>query len=410
MEHIPPVPMLPERRTLPELLSQAGQRLLDARDSGEVLEAKRWAEAALALARVTKAANETHADCLRVITRAEMRMAEEIDRGQETGEVARPTDTLRQNVVVRGADNDAEPATFSDLGIARQRVAEWRKIRDAGEEAVEQAIQGALADGRAPTKEDIRRAIESPNVRRSDSQLIQQSLSSEHYTPSQYLHAAREVLGGIDLDPASCVEANKVIGATTFFSADDNGLDKPWSGRVWLNPPYGRLAGDFAAKFVEEFGAQHITAGIMLVNAHCTDTEWFQPLWDGLLCFTDHRINFYGDDERSGSTHGSIFVYFGPHNARFTQVFAQFGTVVGAIAELAAPEVSEEVREEIERRITAGELATIEDVRTVKAQIAEIVAKAVEYARTVDRLREENRALKAHKKAAEEAEQKYSAH
>src|ERR1700730_17314036 len=136
MDH-KPVPMLQERRTLPELLSQAGQRLLDARSSGEVLEAKRWAEPALALARVTKAANETHADCLRVITRAEMRMAEEIDRGQETGEVARPTDTLRQNVVVRGADNDAEPATFSDLGIARQRVAEWRKMHDAGEDVVE---------------------------------------------------------------------------------------------------------------------------------------------------------------------------------------------------------------------------------------------------------------------------------
>jgi N6-adenosine-specific RNA methylase IME4 len=79
-----------------------------------------------------------------------------------------------------------------------------------------------------------------------------------------------------------------------------------------------------------------------------------------------------------------------------------------AALELAAPETPEEVREEIERRIAAGELATIEDVRTVKAQFAEIVAKAVEYARTVDQLREENRDLmaNAHKKAAEEAEQK----
>jgi hypothetical protein len=81
---------------------------------------------------------------------------------------------------------------------------------------------------------------------------------------------------------------------------------------------------------------------------------------------------------------------------------------VAALYELAAPETPEEIREEIERRIAAGELATIEDVRTVKAQVAEIVAKAVEYARTVDQLREENRDLvaNAHKKAAEEAEQK----
>jgi hypothetical protein len=39
----------------------AGHRLLEARSSGEVLEAKRLAEAALALAKITKAANETHA-------------------------------------------------------------------------------------------------------------------------------------------------------------------------------------------------------------------------------------------------------------------------------------------------------------------------------------------------------------
>jgi hypothetical protein len=160
-----------------------------------------------------------------------------------------------------------------------------------------------------------------------DSHLIQQSLSDEHYTPRQYLDAARQVLGGIDLDPASCAEANEVVGATTFFSADDSGLARPWAGRVWLNPPYGRRVGDFVAKFVDEYSSSRIS-GIILVNAHCTDTDWFQPLWDGVLCFTNHRINFYGDDERSGSTHGSAFAYFGPDGMRFARTFRQFGAVV----------------------------------------------------------------------------------
>src|SRR5450755_2729361 len=75
--------------SLPTLLARAGQRLLDARSSGEVLEAKKLAEAALHFAKVMEAANETHADCLRVITRAEIRMADEIDGGQERGEVAK---------------------------------------------------------------------------------------------------------------------------------------------------------------------------------------------------------------------------------------------------------------------------------------------------------------------------------
>jgi hypothetical protein len=162
-----------------------------------------------------------------------------------------------------------------------------------------------------------------------DSELVQQSLSNEHYTPKQYLDAAREVFGGsIDLDPASCAEANQVVHATEFFTAEDDGLTKPWHGNVWLNPPYGRHVGDFVAKFIEECKADHTKAGIVLVNAHCTDTDWFQPLWNGVLCFTNHRVNFYGDDVRSGSTHGSVFVYFGPDGERFAQAFKQFGVVV----------------------------------------------------------------------------------
>jgi hypothetical protein len=64
-----------------------------------------------------------------------------------------------------------------------------------------------------------------------DSRLVQQSLSNEHYTPAKYIEAARTVLGGIDLDPASCEEANKVVKATAFFYKDDDGLTKEWWGR-----------------------------------------------------------------------------------------------------------------------------------------------------------------------------------
>ena len=46
------------------------------------------------------------------------------------------------------------------------------------------------------------------------------------------------MLGGIDLDPASNAEANRVVRAEVFFSSADDGLGKSWEGRVWLNPPY----------------------------------------------------------------------------------------------------------------------------------------------------------------------------
>jgi hypothetical protein len=156
------------------------------------------------------------------------------------------------------------------------------------------------------------------------------STENEWYTPAKYVEAAREVLGGIDLDPASSNQANQTVQATRFYTVDEDGLHQPWSGRVWLNPPYGRLAGAFTGRLVLEYGAGEVGAAILLVNAHCTDTDWFQPLWDYRLCFTDHRIDFdsAGREKNTTSTHGSVFVYLGPDNEAFQKRFSEFGAVV----------------------------------------------------------------------------------
>ncbi len=158
---------------------------------------------------------------------------------------------------------------------------------------------------------------------------VLQTNTNEWYTPAEYIGAARRVMGGIDLDPASCEEANATVQAAQFYSEADPGLGHEWKGRVWLNPPYGRLAGDFVVRLASEYRAGNVTAGVTLVNAHCTDTAWFRPLWDGHLCFTYGRLNFgAGTDRRSGSTHGSVFAYLGPDPAAFAAEFARYGAVV----------------------------------------------------------------------------------
>ena len=171
------------------------------------------------------------------------------------------------------------------------------------------------------------------SLARPTHQLISQSTSNEWYTPPEYIEAARAVMGGIDLDPASNDIAQGWIKASTYFTEADDGLAHEWHGRLWLNPPWGQLTGKFISKMAEEKAAGRVTEAIILVNAHATDTQWFSPLWEGLLCFTNHRINYGNpaDDATGGSTHGSVFVYFGPHGKVFTEAFRHWGTVVRAV-------------------------------------------------------------------------------
>lgn len=67
------------------------------------------------------------------------------------------------------------------------------------------------------------------------------SKSNEHPTPPAVVEPARRLLGGFDLDPASTPEFNQSIQAEHIFTREDDGLSRHWFGRVFLNPPGGRL-------------------------------------------------------------------------------------------------------------------------------------------------------------------------
>lgn len=156
--------------------------------------------------------------------------------------------------------------------------------------------------------------------------------NNEWFTPKVYIDAVYQVLGRIDVDPASNPQANETVKAKTFYTQDDNGLEHDWPGKVWLNPPYGGEAADFIARLLQQFEAGITTEAITVVNSNVTDTKWFAPLWDHTLCFTNHRINFSSPTEAAnGSTHGSVFVYLGWRVQRFVESFWQFGVVVRRI-------------------------------------------------------------------------------
>jgi hypothetical protein len=154
--------------------------------------------------------------------------------------------------------------------------------------------------------------------------------NGEWYTPVDYIEAARQVLGEIDLDPASCDLAQQTVRARRYFTLADNGLQRPWQGRIWLNPPYRQPAiGQFVAKLCEEWQAGKVTAAILLTNPFTSDI-WFHQAeaLAARLCFTKARIHFTNPEgEKNTPTHGNCFFYFGLQPEIFTRIFRQFGFV-----------------------------------------------------------------------------------
>lgn len=163
-----------------------------------------------------------------------------------------------------------------------------------------------------------------PHVSRNSGQ-------NEWYTPAVFIAAAREVMGGIDLDPASSVLANDTVQARTFYSQDDNGLDLPWHGRVWLNPPYAQpLIRLFAEKVVAEYEAGNVSEAIVLVN-NATETRAWQHMARTCtsICFPKGRIR-YNDatgTQQNTPLQGQTFLYFGDNRQHFMCVFETFGVV-----------------------------------------------------------------------------------
>ena len=150
----------------------------------------------------------------------------------------------------------------------------------------------------------------------------------EWYTPPAVIEPARKVLGGFDLDPASCPAAQERIRAATFYTESEDGLALPWSGKVWLNPPYATgLVDKFVFRLLDHLRDELVSSAILLVN-NATDTNWLQRAMAGAaaICFPRGRVKFLRPDGGSGSPlQGQALVYFGTEPELFIHEFQALG-------------------------------------------------------------------------------------
>ena len=168
----------------------------------------------------------------------------------------------------------------------------------------------------------------------------------EWWTPPDIVSRARTTLSGIDLDPASCREADAVVKAARFFDRETDGLSQTWSGRIWLNPPFSvGTVGKFVAKLISE---PDVSAWCCLLN-NGTETAWGQKMLANahVLCFPASRIRFLGPDAvgkegtpLQGQMIGAHFrVAPAEGIARFVEAFSPLGVVLPGGASLAREEV-----------------------------------------------------------------------
>lgn len=228
------------------------------------------------------------------------------------------------------------------LGVGVASVKKAKKVQQEAEPEVVAAIDAGKLSINAASKvskmepETQRKVVEEVNQGAKPSEAIKKahvahnSGENEWYTPQRFITAAREVMGEIDFDPASCEIANKTVGATTYKTKDDSGLDVDWHGNVWMNPPYAQpLIMQFSEKLVEQL--PNINQAIVLVN-NGTETKWFQLMAENAVafCLIRSRVKFL--DQAGMPTgaplQGQIALYFGDNPFGFCKIFSRFGVSI----------------------------------------------------------------------------------
>lgn len=147
-------------------------------------------------------------------------------------------------------------------------------------------------------------------------------------TPKQYV----KPLGDFDLDP--CGAPGHSLARKTYLLEDgDDGLQDDWFGRVWLNPPYGKLTEPFLNRLAEHGN------GIALVFARTETGMFFREVWpkaDALL-FLKGRISFLTADgvkAKANAGAPSVLIAYGSENAETLRRVSESGYIPGAFVML----------------------------------------------------------------------------
>jgi len=122
--------------------------------------------------------------------------------------------------------------------------------------------------------------------------------------------------------------------ASQWITPEEDALQLPWEGVVWMNPPYGRQVGRWIEKALKETLEHHAVVVVLVPNR--TETRWFDIIWAhaAVICFLGTRIKFLHPDvekARNGAPFASVLAVFdgvGVVTEQHAEQLAELGTVI----------------------------------------------------------------------------------
>jgi phage N-6-adenine-methyltransferase len=113
------------------------------------------------------------------------------------------------------------------------------------------------------------------------------SASCEWETPQSLFDELDRIFGGSTLDPCATSENAK---CPRYFRREDDGLTQPWTGKVFMNPPYGREIGKWVRKAWQE--SLKGTLVVCLLPARVDTRWWHEYAKKGHVYFLQGRLRF----------------------------------------------------------------------------------------------------------------------
>ena len=290
----------------------ACRAVAEAKTVDEAKDLRDKAEAMRAYARQAKN-RQLEVDTAEIRMRAERRLGEIIKLQKET--VGLNTGTAGKGRPNLGGSDEVPPKnerpTLAEGGIDKKLSMRAQKLAAVPGDKFE----GMLGEWRERVSEETERV--TVNLLKEGESHVRGTFGTgenEWYTPKRYIELARDALGGIDLDPASSVIAQKTVRAKSYFTVENDALSREWQGSVWLNPPYAQPKIEhFVDKLLEEINSERVSKAILLTHNY-TDTAWFQKAAEAshAICFTKGRVRFEAADGTiAAPTQGQAFFLLG---------------------------------------------------------------------------------------------------